>query len=113
MTETQLHAQCYQWYHNQFRFTEWIGMLHHNDNNSYNAIEGNRKKTMGVIPGTSDFELIGYGWVDFIEMKIPGGTQSADQREFQRKVEARGHRYTILFSFVEFQRHIIKRITDG
>jgi hypothetical protein len=105
-TETQLHAQCFQWYWNEYRHGVWKQALHHNDNNSINSIEGNKKKAMGVIPGVSDFELVLPGGMLFIEMKIPGGKQSQEQKDFQEFVESCGHEYIIIFSFEEFKNKI-------
>lgn len=105
-TEDQLQAECFMWYYNTFRFGIYSKMLHHNDNNSANRITGSRKKALGVTPGVSDFEFITHGIVHFIEMKIPGGVQNDDQKVFQKQVELMGFPYTLIFSFVEFQKYI-------
>ena len=110
MTEHQLQAQCTQWYWNEYRFTTWKRMLHCNDNNSINKIEGNKKKALGVISGVSDLELIADGgqtW--YIELKLPGEDQSPEQIEFMKAARERGHIYIIIYSFVEFQK-LIKQI---
>jgi len=78
-------------------------MLFHVDNNSWNATIGARKKALGVVSGVSDFILILFIDVVFIEMKIPGGVQSEDQIKFQKMVEARGHKYQIIYSFEQFK----------
>lgn len=105
-TEEQLQSECFMWYHNTFRFGVYSKMLHHNDNNSANRVTGSRKKALGVTKGVSDFEFICYRVTHFIEMKIPGGVQSDEQKVFQKQVELMGFPYTLIFSFVEFQNYI-------
>jgi len=101
MTEEQLQSKCYLWFHNEF--VQERKMLFHVDNNSWNATIGARKKALGVVSGVSDFILILFIDVVFIEMKIPGGVQSEDQIKFQKMVEARGHKYQIIYSFEQFK----------
>lgn len=105
MTELQLQAACTQWFWNQYPNERQ--MLHNNDNNSHNSIEGARKKAIGVVKGVSDLELILPGGnVVFIELKLPGEKQKPEQITFEQKVRERGHLYVIIFSFVEFQEFI-------
>lgn len=101
MTELQMQAKCFEWFHNAYPLER--GMLHNNDNNSFNRIEGNRKKALGVIPGVSDFEFIGMDSIYFIELKLPGGLCSEDQIKFANMVRARNHTYIIVYSFEQFQ----------
>lgn len=106
--ESQLHAYCFQWFHNTF--PPLRRMLHHNDNNSYNSIEGARKKSMGVIRGVSDFEFICFCGILFLEAKLPGETQSDEQIDFMNKVRERGHTYILFYTFEEFKNIILKHI---
>lgn len=109
MTEQQLQNMCTVWFWNNFH--EYRRMLHHNNNNSHNSIKGAMNKAIGVVDGVSDLELIlDGGRVLFIELKIPGGYQSAEQKDFENKVTERGHRYIIIFSFEEFKNLIIDEI---
>jgi len=85
-------------------------MLFHVDNNSWNAIVGAKKKALGVVSGVSDLIFIVDSAVIFIEMKIPGGTQSSEQMDFEMKVNVRAHEYVIIYSFEEFKKFIIKRL---
>lgn len=71
-------------------------MLFHVQNKARNRIEGAKFKAMGVVAGVSDLILIGNGRVVFVELKTGSGSQSADQREFERKVQARGHMYVVI-----------------
>lgn len=103
--EDKMNSECAKWFWNDPKLRSYRRMLHHNDNNSFNGIEGARKKAMGVVAGVSDFELIlDRGRVLWLEGKIPGGVQEEEQKDFMEKVESRGHLYIIYFSFVEFQK---------
>lgn len=108
-TELQMQAYCISWFWNELPAER--RMLHCNMANSFNRIKGAQAKTLGVVTGVSDLEFIdenGVTW--FIELKLPGGLQSTDQKEFQSKLEARGHKYIIIFSFEEFKSFIISRL---
>lgn len=78
-------------------------MLHYNNNNSLNIIEGNKNKAKGVVAGVSDFEFVGYDEMWFIELKLPGGQQSMEQRVFESMVIERGHRYKLIYSLEQFK----------
>lgn len=100
-TEQQIQAECVLWFHNTYPAER--GMLHANNNNSVNRIAGNVAKSMGVVAGVSDLELIASGCIIFIEMKTQTGVQSAEQMAFALKVQARGHMYVIIRSVQEFK----------
>ena len=108
MTETQMHAACFEWFWNTFH--DHRRMLFHCDNNSANIIEGNKKKRMGVVKGVSDFVLILDGAVVFIELKIATGRQEPEQEDFERKVTERGHNYIIIRSLTQFKSFICQVI---
>ncbi|TXI13257.1 MAG: hypothetical protein E6Q68_01720 [Polynucleobacter sp.] len=108
MTEHQLQAECVQWFWNTY--PTWRRMLVHVDNNSSNRIEGNKKKALGVVSGPSDLILISVRAVFFVELKVGSNTQSPEQKDFQAKVEARGHKYIILRTFQEFKDFICNTI---
>jgi hypothetical protein len=55
-------------------------------------------KATGLMPGVSDLILLFKGRVYFAEVKTSDGTQSDNQKEFQRKVEAMGFTYFIVRS---------------
>lgn len=100
-TEDQLQSQCFQWHWNTR--PELRGTLFHINQKARNAIEGNRMKAMGVIPGVSDFCNLIPGGCRWIEMKTPDGRQSPDQVKFQRLVESLGMTYVICRSLDHFQ----------
>lgn len=108
--EEILQAKCYKWFHNHFPL--WRKMLFHVDNNSWNAVIGSKKKALGVCSGVSDFILILFGEVIFIEMKTAKGEQNDEQKIFQEKVERRGHKYIILRSETEFINYITSKINE-
>lgn len=108
MTELQEQAKFAQWFWNTFPSER--RMLHANDNNSYNGIEGARKAALGVIRGVSDFELVGWGAVVFIEFKLPGQGQKPEQIEFMEKVVKRGHKYIIVYSAEEAKDFVLNKL---
>lgn len=82
-------------------------------NNSHDAISGNRAKSVGVVKGVSDLELIGNGGVVwFIELKLPGRSQSEEQKDFERKLSDRGHIYVIVETLDEFKK-IVNMVING
>lgn len=98
-TEQQFQAEFVLWFSQEFPSER--RMLHCNMNNSWDKIEGNKAKAMGVTRGVSDLELLckaGVTW--YIELKLPGKTQSEDQIKFMNKALERGHKY-ILFEYIE------------
>ena len=88
-------------------------MLFHVDNNSWNAVIGARKKALGVNAGVSDFILITFLAVVFIEMKTDEGEQSDEQVDFQRKVNERNHEYVIIRSETEFRQFVTRKINES
>lgn len=104
-TEAQLQAHCAQWFWNTL--IDERRMLFHVDNNSENENKGSIKKALGVCRGPSDFVFIVELEVIFIEMKLPGEDQTKEQKDFQAKVEARGHRYIIIEYFETFKAFIM------
>ena len=109
--EEVLQANCYRWFHNTFPL--WRKMLFHVDNNSWNAVIGARKKALGVKAGVSDFILITFLAVVFIEMKTDEGEQSDEQVDFQRKVNERNHEYVIIRSETEFRQFVTRKINES
>jgi hypothetical protein len=100
LSEDRLQAMCFEWFHNTN--IEHRGRLFHNHQNPKNKIQGAILKAKGLIAGVSDFTFIDHP-MRFIEMKIPGGVQSADQKKFQANVERYGHYYYLCYSFEEFK----------
>ena len=106
--EIQMQAFCCTWFWNEFPVLRRL--LHTNNNNSVNRIEGAANKSMGVVRGVSDCEFVDYGVVWFLEFKMPGKKQEPEQIDFMIKVQDRGQRYLILYSFEDFYKFIAKRV---
>ena len=112
MTELQMQAECITWFWNTF--PAYRRLLHCNMNNSFNRISGSLAKSLGVTSGVSDLEYIGENGVTwFVELKLPGGKQSPEQKDFESKLIERGHKYVILYSFVEFKNFIYGTLGDN
>ena len=65
-----------------------------------------RKASPFAINGVSDACLLRDGRAYWCEFKRPGGVQSADQKKFQRAVEAMGFTYVIIHSLQELQDYV-------
>lgn len=106
LEENALQAKCFLWAWNHYPSQRQ--MLFHINNKARNRIEGSKFKAMGVVKGVADMELIAKnGGIIWIEMKVEKGRQKKEQKEFQSKVESRGHVYLIERTFEGFQ-NIIK-----
>lgn len=103
--EEQLQAACFQWFWNTKPNERQ--MLFHVQQKARNRVEGARFKAIGVTAGVSDLVLITRAYdVVWIEMKLPEGKQSAEQKEFESKVTDRGYLYLIRRSLIGFQRTV-------
>lgn len=56
----------------------------------------------GVLAGVSDLILV-QDEIIYVEVKTHNGTQSKNQKEFQKRVEALGHKYKIVRSLEQFK----------
>ena len=105
-------AKIFRWHWNLYPQDRM--RLFHVDNNSYNAIIGALKKSLGVVSGVSDFVWIGCnGRVVWLEGKVSGGFQSDEQIKFQELVERLGHQYVIFWSEEEFKKIYVENLHDG
>lgn len=108
-TEEQFQAFCYQWFWNAF--PEERRTLFHVQQKARNAAEGSRFKAMGVVKGPSDLVFAAReGRTIYIELKLPGRTQSPEQKDFEFKVKERGHLYFVVDTFGQFVQLIKKFI---
>jgi hypothetical protein len=109
--ESTLQSHCVAWFRWQYPALRWV--LFAIPNGAY--IQGDsRQRAMrwsflereGASKGTADLFLSvsrrGYNGL-FIEMKTPAGRQSADQKEFQKAVEANCYLYAMPRTLKEFQ----------
>lgn len=73
-------------------------------NNPKNAAHGAILKGMGLLPGVSDLAFLREdGQMLFIEMKLPGQTQSPAQKNWERIVTNAGAGYCVVTSLEEFK----------
>jgi hypothetical protein len=101
MSEDQLQSTCFQWHWNTY--PEQRRTIFHINQKARNAIEGNRMKAMGVVPGVSDMCNLLPGTVRWIEFKTETGVQSREQKEFQSLVTRLGMEYVIVRTFEQFK----------
>lgn len=106
--EGRIQAECFAWFWNTF--PQYRKLLFHvaneNDRSDSNAIQGAMRKSLGIVPGVSDFVFLvkrGDFGALLIEMKDDTGTQKPAQREWQALVEAHGYKYVICRSLEQFQ----------
>lgn len=102
MTEERLQFDIVLWFN--YTFPNKRGQLFHVNQKSRNKIEGNKMKSMGVVPGVSDLILIKQGMVIFIELKTNIGQQRPAQIKFQQMVESLGHQYFIIRCLDDFKK---------
>jgi hypothetical protein len=102
MTEERLQFEIILWFN--YTYPNKRGQLFHVNQKSRNSIEGNKMKSMGVVPGVSDLILIQQGKVLFIELKTNTGLQRPAQIKFQKMVELLGHQYHLIRSLDDFKK---------
>lgn len=64
-------------------------------------VTGAKLRMMGVKAGVSDLVIVVQGRVTFLELKIPGGYQSAEQVAFEALCERNGSPYQVAASLEE------------
>lgn len=107
--EHRIQCACVKWF--RYQYPSYAKLLYAIPNGSRrDAITGKLLKDEGVVRGVSDLNLdipnhFYHGLR--IEMKTPTGTQSKEQKEFQKEIESRGFKYVVCRSLNEF----IKEIT--
>lgn len=104
MLEEKIQSESFIWHWNTF--PEERGLLHANNNNSHNSIRGNRNKALGVVAGVADMEYFKNGKVYLIEFKTKHGSQSQEQKDWQKLVESEGFEYRIVRTIAEFKEFI-------
>ena len=116
-SESKFQEKCHAWF--QKTFPDKLSYSIPNGANTAEYVqkdeEGNEKKVNlerlkllreGMLPGAADYFIqepiqnkeSRFGWYFglHIELKFNGGTQKDNQKDFQRKVEARGFKYLIV-----------------
>lgn len=111
MTEDQIQAQIFKWYHNKFCTK---------NNNPKHIIfsvpnggtrskrEAMKFKATGLVAGVSDLIVIQPNRCIFVEVKTEIGKQSDKQKEFETTVKNLGFEYIVVRSLEDFQKKILK-----
>lgn len=105
--ESKLQAKCFRWCWNEFPETRRLLFHVENEGNRSDAIDGSRRKAMGLVAGVSDLILLmprGPWHGLCIEMKTTdrGSSQSDEQRSWQVLVQNQGYRYEVVRTEDEF-----------
>lgn len=113
VTEIKMQSDCFLWFHNSFPAHRGRLRRIKNEFDNYPRKtdldykkQGNENKATGVVRGDSDFYFINNPLV-FIELKLPGRTQSDPQKDFQKLVESYGYRYELIKSREAFKELIL------
>lgn len=105
--EALIQEACVTWF--SYQYPEWALLLHHSPNGGKrNAKEAAKFKRMGVRAGFPDLILLlpnGTYHYLAIEMKTEerGSAQTANQKQYQRLIEAHGGKYVVCRSEQEFE----------
>lgn len=105
-SERQIQIRCVSWFRQ--RYPEASKVFFSVPNGGIrNTWTAKNLKDEGALSGVADLILLvprhGYACL-CIEMKKPGGKQSASQKAFQEAVRAFKGKYVICYSLEEFQR---------
>lgn len=110
-TEDQFQAYCMMWYDKNYpQFRRCLFAVPNGGERP--GMAARLMQATGTKRGVCDLILVNFTGVDFIELKIPGGSQSDDQREFEIMVTDRGHEYFLLWNFEQFRALIIEKLGE-
>lgn len=106
MTESHTQQQILIWFTNNYCL-----LSHENrcvilsiPNDGINSIEAKRKKNTGLLAGASDLVLLlPNKKTIFVEVKHGKNKQTEKQIEFQKRVQALGFEYWLVYSLEEFK----------
>lgn len=100
--ESTLQTSCVKWFRYQYPHLVIYAVP---NGGSRNVREAQRLKSEGVLAGVADLTiLLPEGKSLYIEMKVKGNRQTPNQKEFQQKAEALGHKYYVCYSFEDFEK---------
>jgi hypothetical protein len=68
--------------------------------------EANKFKAIGVVSGVADLHFFYNGKIYFLELKVEGGKQSANQKAWEDAIVAQQGFYVIITSFEQFKNFI-------
>jgi hypothetical protein len=110
-SEDKIQAEIFRWYHNTFctiKSNPQHVIFSVPNGGMRNKIEAMKFKATGLLAGVSDLIILQPNRTIFLEVKTSTGTQSAVQKEFQKKVEALGFEYLLVRSLEECQNQLNK-----
>ena len=100
--ELKLMQSCYTWFNNTY--PELRGCLWKVENERKRTkYEQSIAKSTGLVSGVADFNAVFCGKFYGLELKTENGTQSKNQKAWQKAIEAQGGEYYIIRSLEEFQ----------
>jgi len=100
--ESSLQTSCVKWFRYQYPHLVIYAVP---NGGSRNVREAQRLKSEGVLAGVADLTiLLPQGKSLYIEMKVKGNRQTPNQKKFQQKAEALGHKYYVCYSFEDFEK---------
>ena len=103
MTEDQIQAKIFKYYHNNFCLGENSNIIFSVPNGGFRTQrEAQTLKSTGTLAGVSDLIIIQENKTIFIEVKNSTGKQSPKQILFQKKVIDLGFNYHIVRTLEEF-----------
>lgn len=105
--ESALQQQIFNWYNNNYCLKNTVnrGMIFSIPNGGTRHImEAMTLKATGLLKGASDLIVIlPSKKLIFVELKMPKGIQSIEQKDFQSRVILLGFEYYIIRSLEEFK----------
>jgi hypothetical protein len=112
--ENNLQADIYKWFNNTYCLKNMAnrGLIMSIPNGgTRNIREAMTFKATGLLKGASDLIVIfPNGKLCFIELKMPKGIQSAEQKDFESRVKLLGYEYHLIRSLEEFKLLTLKNI---
>lgn len=103
-SEAQIQSECVIWMWNEKPETR--GLFFAIQNNSENIGRAMQRKALGLIPGVADTCFLWDGIAYFFEFKTEDGRQSAQQKEWERRVKDQNFGYFIVRSTEQFKQLI-------
>ena len=110
MNEDKFQSECYQWFHESF--PEYRGLLCYNLNNSRNKVRAMMDKGMGLQKGRSDMVFYFNGIATMFELKVKGGSQSPDQKKWEKSITESGFKYHLIWTLEDFKEKIMEIILN-
>lgn len=105
MSEDQLQAKCYQWFHNTF--PDLRGLLWAVPNGgTRNRIEATKLKATGLVKGVHDLHLFFQNQLYTFELKVGYNKQSPEQIAWGKQIEKQGGRTHEIRDFEDFKKTI-------